>query len=567
MRAVPKLYFSFLFWQAVVLLLLGSKTAGASEFDPYSVLGVTRHASQAEIKKAYKQLAKEWHPDKNKDPEAQTMFIKISQSYEILSNEERRKSYDRFGQTDDLDSQAFQSSDFSSHFTHWSRDSTSAEHLLNYFKYRNEVLPNSFRKPYLIKVTSEWCFTCIHIEPIWNETVQELEPHGVGFGVVDFGVEKLLAKYIGARHAPTILGVINGEVAYFHQSASKENLRQFVESMLPYNLVESVTDESYLGFLDAWREENKPSVLLLDESSSASFVFKLSAFAHRDFVRFGDVGLSESKRLVQQYSINTLIPSMLLFKESTEKPADFIKAKVIKKQIIYDFVDKNRFLLVPRLVNQKLFDELCPLEQRRQPRKYCVLLITGEDESFGSVKAAFLDFASSNTEEIIKFTYVSQERQQSFCDTLLKREYLIPPQVIILGRQSTRAKAVYRTVTGGWNGTDEDKLKLHKHLELLQGDPTSLNYDATLPELNDELAPYFIVQWGMAAFDYISQVCFNSPYLNWLGMMPILSLQCLITPALLILLCTVIKHVFTSRRQSTPIDASHSGIQFNDQHS
>lgn len=61
-------------------------------------------------------------------------------------------------------------------------------------------------------------------------------------------------------------------------------------------------------------------------------------------------------------------------------------------------------------------------------------------------------------------------------------------QVIILERRSTAGKVLYRTVTGGWNGSDDDKHRLHEQLELLQRDPTFLTYDAMLPELNNELA-------------------------------------------------------------------------------
>lgn len=49
----------------------------------------------------------------------------------------------------------------------------------------NEVVPDSFRKPYLIKITSDWCFSCIHIEPVWKEVVQELE--GLGKTILFIG--------------------------------------------------------------------------------------------------------------------------------------------------------------------------------------------------------------------------------------------------------------------------------------------------------------------------------------------------------------------------------------------
>ncbi|KAJ2372433.1 mdj1 protein precursor [Coemansia sp. RSA 2607] len=68
--------------------------------DFYSVLGVKRDASAAEIKKAYYQLAKKYHPDANKDPSAKDKFIKIQEAYDTLSDESKRRSYDQFGTAD-----------------------------------------------------------------------------------------------------------------------------------------------------------------------------------------------------------------------------------------------------------------------------------------------------------------------------------------------------------------------------------------------------------------------------------------------------------------------------------
>ena len=64
--------------------------------DLYSTLGVKRDASEAEIKKAYRKLAKELHPDKNKDnPAASARFSKVTQAYDILTDTAKRARYDR----------------------------------------------------------------------------------------------------------------------------------------------------------------------------------------------------------------------------------------------------------------------------------------------------------------------------------------------------------------------------------------------------------------------------------------------------------------------------------------
>src|SRR5579884_718785 len=66
--------------------------------DYYDVLGVPRDADEATIKKAFRRLARELHPDVNKhDPDAEDKFKEAAEAYEILSDPERRATYDRFG--------------------------------------------------------------------------------------------------------------------------------------------------------------------------------------------------------------------------------------------------------------------------------------------------------------------------------------------------------------------------------------------------------------------------------------------------------------------------------------
>lgn len=69
----------------------------ATNKDYYELLGVSKNAPVEEIKKAYRKLALQWHPDKNKSSDAESRFKEINEAYEVLSDKDKRVAYDQFG--------------------------------------------------------------------------------------------------------------------------------------------------------------------------------------------------------------------------------------------------------------------------------------------------------------------------------------------------------------------------------------------------------------------------------------------------------------------------------------
>src|SRR5512139_1889768 len=69
----------------------------AEKRDYYEVLGIPRTASKDQIKDTYRKLAMQYHPDRNKAPEAEEKFKEISEAYAVLSDDQKRQQYDTLG--------------------------------------------------------------------------------------------------------------------------------------------------------------------------------------------------------------------------------------------------------------------------------------------------------------------------------------------------------------------------------------------------------------------------------------------------------------------------------------
>ena len=90
----------------------------------YDILGVDKSVSSEELKRAYRNLCKKWHPDLNHSPEAKDKFAEINEAYEVLSNPEKRSEYDNpspFGGFGGQGMNGFRDANGNFHFT-WSSD-------------------------------------------------------------------------------------------------------------------------------------------------------------------------------------------------------------------------------------------------------------------------------------------------------------------------------------------------------------------------------------------------------------------------------------------------------------
>lgn len=99
-----------------ILIALSIAFVFASDADYYAILGIPRDADDKQIKLAYKQLSKKFHPDKNPLQEAHEKFLKIGEAYEVLSDPEKKSNYDTYGSAEGRGQENVDFGDIFNHF-------------------------------------------------------------------------------------------------------------------------------------------------------------------------------------------------------------------------------------------------------------------------------------------------------------------------------------------------------------------------------------------------------------------------------------------------------------------
>ena len=200
--------------------------------------------------------------------------MKITQAYEVLSDPERRSLYDDYGTTseprqggggggggggfhrqsyDDFfrDFDGFESF-FGGHsggfkfnnFHGGSREHNrkSNEEEVTKKIYDEVVFPQSYAKPFVIFSYTEFCFSCMSVDNVWQTFKQEIKSIGFGAGHSDASWNRELAKVLGISTVPSIVGVIDGRIVHFRGEYTLKNMREFARRHIPQKLVTELKD-------------------------------------------------------------------------------------------------------------------------------------------------------------------------------------------------------------------------------------------------------------------------------------------------------------------------------------
>ncbi|XP_043250790.1 dnaJ homolog subfamily C member 16 [Colletes gigas] len=528
--------FSFFIVIFIITTHLLSSASGIEILgNPYKILGVHKRATLQEIRKAYKNLVKEWHPDKTDHPGAENKFVEITKAYEILTDPERRQKFDNHGITEESiprqrrDSSRFNVLDpleelFGGNFKfhYQTRDiSLFYKMSITYRSFENVIIPKTYRTPYLILFYSDWCFACLQVEPTWRRLVDELEPLGLGLATAHAEKETALARRLGIHSLPCLVVSIDGRTSVYKESLfSIQKIVDFLRSKFPYKLIPNINKNNVDNFLSGWID-NRIRALIFDRKESIRLRYLFIAFYYRDRVAFGFVQTEkpETESIVTKYKISVDLDTLLLFNENSEKPMASVSMKDISSDTMHNVISNNKFLALPRLSNQAMLDSVCPPEWLRPQKRLCAVLISQQNNPLHDLarhKFRQAALESSYGTERVRYTYVFKDTQPEFVSALSTGEGSpLEPLlhiVIIWRRDANHLK--YEWLPTGWIEAAQDegqwnetRHNLEQTIQRLLRASEALPYAAVVGELADEHAQGTVdklIGKALLAVDYIS---------------------------------------------------------------
>ena len=532
------LFMRFSFFIAIFIVttyLLSSVSGIESLGNPYKILGVHKRATLQEIRKAYKNLVKEWHPDKTDHPGAENKFVEITKAYEILTDPERRKKFDNHGITEESiprqrrDNGHFNVFDpleelFHGNFKfHYQNRDISLFYKMSitYRSFENVIVPKTFHTPYVILFYSDWCFACLQVEPTWRRLIDELEPLGLGLATAHAEKESALARKLGIHSLPCLVITIDGRTSVYKESLfSVQKIVDFLRNKFPYKLISNINKNNVDSFLSGWID-NRIRALIFDRKESIRLRYLFIAFYYRDRVAFGFVqtGKPETESIVAKYKISVDLDTLLLFNENFEKPMASVSMKDISSDTMHNVISNNKFLVLPRLSNQAMLDSVCPPEWLRPQKRLCAVLISQQNTPLHDLarhKFRQAALESSYSTERVRYTYVFKDMQSEFVSALSTGEGSpLEPLlhvVIIWRRDANHLK--YEWLPIGWieaaqdeNQWNETRRNLEQTIQRLLRASEALPYAAVVGELADEHAQGTVdklIGKALLAVDYIS---------------------------------------------------------------
>ncbi|CAF2854606.1 unnamed protein product, partial [Rotaria sp. Silwood2] len=357
----------------IIYFIIGfyNLSANQNDFNPYETLGLSRTASDKEIRQAYKKLAKHWHPDKNSESNAHEQFTNINAAYEILSDAKKRQQYDEHGTTSEDNHQGFNSYHFRdpfdmfrAHFFH--ETSSGAKKIIHLYEFLNNILPNSDKKPYLIFGSTNFCFHCRQPLEVFRSIEKQLNDVGIGTGEFNINDERLSSQ-LGIINIPSLCVISQGRVYHFDdQEFSGANIKEFVRKSIPTKrFIQTLkTDDDILTMIKSYNQSNRVNALLITKQKTPTLKFVIPCLQYSTRIQcalFNSSMIKTTSLLSFLKQISTISDTVLLFKEDINKPELVIKDSDFTFDNLQKLFESNQLLHLPTITSTNVFNLICQI--------------------------------------------------------------------------------------------------------------------------------------------------------------------------------------------------------------
>lgn len=497
-----------------------------SNRDPHSVLGVSRSASKSEIQKAYRKLAKKYHPDVSNDPNAEQKFTEVAAAYEALTKEQdqpKPHQHSRQGggyrQEFYFNGQRFTFSGgnggggfggFHGFNNFRQREPNKDSPILTVKRFEQEVLPDSYSSIHLVKVTSRWCFLCMEYDRAWPDVMKHFKPYGMKFWELPYDSSNMKQK-ISVYETPSFLIILSGRVYHFTSSLTFSNLEKFilskVQSVLAMDKVNDRKVDSFVGDFTDYKAK------LIFVSKAFSFLQAMAAYKFKDFYKYGFCSSDDesSKNILQ------ILPSpgrmgVIIFKEIY--PAISRKDNVDTIEELLRVMNTEKHLILPKISSPKSFDETCS----RTVSSPCVIFVFDSKEEYKStrllIQAGELQFQRN-----LQFSFLYRDNQFDFIESFFP-PYPVSNVLVLRRISATHGVAVWLP---RWDLADVSSLHQNLKNRDLQGKEYKLGsiINEHAPSLLDTFMEFIWFSFE-SMLEQIHLISLNT----WLSIISIITLFC-----------------------------------------
>ena len=352
--------------------------------DPYAILGVSRTATKSEIMKAFRQKAKKYHPDINKEDGAQALWIKINDAYELLNDPKAREKYDKFGLVDE------------------SMDNSPKRNN------QGDIVRQIINREMASRST--------------NQNYGEFDLRQKAEVVITMDDSSFKFKTSDGRPWVILMHQNNGELSHYKDIL--EDL--FKKTGLLFGIADMPTSRS-MKTAAKFKIKHTPQLVVYDPNSDRSFLYngqmqlnKIITFATRRFGAEVTTVTNDEEMLVwRKKNLDKL--HVILFSDLKKTPNSFLLAAAfLKKMCVFAFasIDKDTIPNFPRALGSTSMEDL--------PTYVFYRMANPRDDTFGGPViplVAPLDLDAGCLAALIRhfsfpvFSYVNRENFQRLCPT------------------------------------------------------------------------------------------------------------------------------------------------------